>query len=218
MSTRTWFSIRAAAADTGEVEIYSDIGPPDGLDAKRFLDDLKALGPVKNLTVRINSCGGCCFTASAVYNQLRRHSAKKTVVIDGVAASAASVIAMAGDVVRMPENSLMMIHRPYALVLGNASDMASMIEALDRIEAGMVLAYQRSGQTDAKIRQLLAAETWMSAAEAVELGFADQVEEPLKVAAHADFSRFPYRHPPQPSPTDQWDRVLAKFPARQAVR
>lgn len=219
MSARTWYNVRAAAADTAEVEIYSDIGPPDGLDAKRFLDDLKALGPVKNLTVRINSCGGDCFTATAVYNGLRRHQSRKTVVVDGVAASAASVIAMAGDTIRMPENALLMVHRPYALVLGNASDMQAMVEALDRIEAGMVAAYRRSRQTEAKIKALLAAETWMSAKEAVELGFADEVQDPVKMAAQADFSRFPYRHAPQPNPADAWGKIItARFPAHQAGR
>jgi ATP-dependent Clp protease, protease subunit len=206
--TRSWYSIRAAAAGA-EILIYDAIGGPDGISAKQFATDLKKHASAKTLTIRVNSPGGDCFAATAIYNSLARHKARKTVYVDGIAASAASVIAMAGDEIIMPDNAIMMVHRPYALVLGNAGDMAKMIEALDRVEDSMIAAYRRSRQTDAKIKQLLAAETWMSAEEGVGLGFADRVADPVKIAACADFSSFPYKHAPRQSPADAWGRVIA---------
>ncbi len=188
--------------------IFDEIGGDDGVSAKQFAIDLKKHAG-KALAIRINSPGGDCFTATAIFNSLARHKARKTVHIDGLAASAASVIAMAGDEIIMPDNALMMVHRPYALVLGNAADMQAMVEALDRVENSMVLAYKRSRQPDARIKALLAAESWMSAREAVDLGFADRVTEPVKIAASADFRSFPYKHAPQPSPADAWSKVIA---------
>lgn len=81
-------------------------------------------------------------------------------------------------------------------MLGNAADMQAMVEALNRVEDSMVLAYKRSRQTDVRIKALLAAETWMSAQEAFDFGFADRVADPVAIAAHFDLSKFGYRHPP----------------------
>jgi ATP-dependent Clp protease, protease subunit len=171
--------------------IYDEIGA-FGIPAKTFLDELKALGPVPELTVRINSPGGSVFDGVAIYNALKRHDAAITVWIDGIAASIASMIAMAGDEVVMPENTMLMLHDPSGLVMGTASDMRAMAEALDRMKAGMVAAYRdKSGRDDAEIEGLLAAETWLSAQEAIALGLADRVEEQVRMAAHFDVSRFP---------------------------
>jgi hypothetical protein len=117
--------------------------------------------------------------------------------IDGIAASIASMIAMAGDEVVMPENAMLVLHDPSGLVAGTASDMRATAEALDRMKAGMVAAYRdKSGRNDAEIEALMAAETWLSAQEALDLGFADRVEAPVKMAAHFDLSRF-RNAPPQ---------------------
>ena len=143
--------------------IYDEIGA-FGIPAKAFLDELKALGPVAELTVRINSPGGSVFDGVAIYNALKRHDAAITVWIDGIAASIASMIAMAGDEVVMPENAMLVLHDPSGLVAGTASDMRAMAEALDRMKAGMVAAYRdKSGRDDAEIEALMAAETWLSA-------------------------------------------------------
>jgi ATP-dependent protease ClpP protease subunit len=150
---------------------------------------------VAELTVRINSPGGSVFDGVAIYNALKRHEARVTVWIDGIAASIASMIAMAGDEVVMPENAMLMLHDPSGLVLGTAADMRGMAEALDKMKAGMVAAYRdKSGRDDAEIEALMAAETWLSAQEAVELGLADRVEQPVRMAARFDLSRF--RNPP----------------------
>jgi ATP-dependent Clp protease, protease subunit len=192
---KRWFDFRAQARGA-EIVIYDEIGA-FGIPAKAFLDELKALGPVAELTVRINSPGGSVFDGVAIYNALKRHDAAITVWVDGIAASIASMIAMAGDEVVMPENAMLMLHDPSGLVMGTASDMRAMAEALDRMKAGMVAAYRdKSGRADAEIEGLMQAETWLSADEAVALGLADQVEEPVRMAAQFDLSRF-RNTPPQ---------------------
>jgi ATP-dependent Clp endopeptidase proteolytic subunit ClpP len=190
-----WYEFRARMPGA-EIVIYDEIGA-FGVPAKAFLDELKALGPLAELTVRINSPGGSVFDGLAIYNALKRHDAAITVWIDGIAASIASMIAMAGDEVVMPENAMLVLHDPSGLVAGTASDMRAMAEALDRMKAGMVAAYrEKSGRDDAEIEALLREETWLSAQEAVALGLADRVEAPVKMAAHFDLSRF-RNTPPQ---------------------
>ncbi len=192
--TRRWYDFRAQAKGAAEIVIYDEIGA-FGIPAKAFLDELKALGPVAELTVRINSPGGSVFDGVAIYNALKRHQARITVWIDGIAASIASMIAMAGDEVVMPENAMLVLHDPSGLVAGTASDMRAMAEALDKMSAAMIAAYRdKSGAGDEEIEALMAAETWLLAEEAVELGLADWVEQPVKMAAHFDLSRF--RNPP----------------------
>ena len=193
---KRWYDFRAQAKSVAETVIYDEIGA-FGIPAKAFLDELKALGPVAELTVRINSPGGSLFDGVAIYNALKRHDAVVTVWIDGIAASIASMIAMAGDEVVMPENAMLVLHDPSGLVMGTAADMRAMAEALDRMKAGMVAAYRdKSGRSDAEIEALMAAETWLSAREAVALGLADRIEPPVKMAAHFDLSRF-RNTPPQ---------------------
>jgi ATP-dependent Clp protease, protease subunit len=193
--TRRWYDFRAQARGA-EIVIYDEIGA-FGIPAKTFLDELKALGPVAELTVRINSPGGSVFDGVAIYNALKRHDAAITVWIDGIAASIASMIAMAGDEVVMPENAMLMLHDPSGLVMGTATDMRGMAEALDRMKTGMVAAYRdKSGRDDAEIEALMAAETWLSAREAVALGLADRIDQPVRMAAHFDLSRF-RNTPPQ---------------------
>jgi ATP-dependent protease ClpP protease subunit len=152
--TRRWYQFRAQAKGA-EVVIYDEIGA-FGIPAKAFLDDLKALGPVAELTVRINSPGGSVFDGVAIYNALKRHDGAVTVWIDGIAASIASMIAMAGDEVVMPENAMLVLHDPSGLVAGTAADMRAMAEALDRMKAGMVVAYRdKSGRDDIEIEELM---------------------------------------------------------------
>jgi ATP-dependent Clp endopeptidase proteolytic subunit ClpP len=190
---KRWYEFRAQAKGA-EIVIYDEIGA-FGIPAKAFLDELKALGPLAELTVRINSPGGSVFDGVAIYNALKRHDAAITVWIDGIAASIASMIAMAGDKVVMPENAMLVLHDPSGLVAGTAADMRAMADALDRMKAGMVAAYRdKSGRDDPEIEALLQAETWLSAQEAVAFGLADRVEKPVRMAARFDLSRF--RHPP----------------------
>ena len=179
---RRWYEFRAQARGA-EIVIYDEIGA-FGIPAKAFLDELKALGAVAELTVRITALAARCSMGVAIYNALKRHGAAITVWIDGIAASIASMIAMAGDEVVMPENAMLVLHDPSGLVAGTAADMRAMAEALDRMKAGMVAAYRdKSGLDDAEIEALMQAETWLSAEEAVALGLADRVEGPVRMAA-----------------------------------
>ena len=136
---RSWYAIRARA-EGAEVSIYDEIGAY-GVSAKSFLDELGALPDDGPLTLRLNSPGGSVFDAVAIYNALKRHAGPVTVWIDGIAASAASYIAMAGDEVVMPENAFLMIHDPSGFVMGTADDMRAMAEALDKIKGSLVAGY-----------------------------------------------------------------------------
>jgi ATP-dependent Clp protease protease subunit len=192
---KTWFKIEAKAEAAAEILIYDEIGT-FGISAKNFIDELQALGDVKSLTLRINSPGGDVFDGLAIYNVLERHPAEINVTIDGVAASIASVIAMCGDKITMPDNAFMMIHEPWGVVLGTATDMRKLADELDMIKNSIVSAYRKkSGLSDEKIVEMMAAETWMTAQEAVDLRFADEVLEPAQIAARFDLTKF--KHPPQ---------------------
>ncbi len=186
---QSWYTIRAR--DEGaELLIYDEIGAY-GVSAKSFLAELGALDTKAPLNLRLNSPGGSVFDAVAIYNALQRHEGSVTVTIDGIAASAASYIAMAGDTVVMPENTFLMIHDPSGMVMGNAGDMRSMAEALDKIAGSLVRGYAaKSGRPDEGIAALMAAETWLDAADALELGLADKVIEPVRIAASFDITRF----------------------------
>lgn len=191
---RTWYAVNLTNNGGAEIVIYDEIGF-FGVTAKDFLNDLKALGDVSEITIHINSPGGSVFEGFAIHNALKRHKAHITVYIDGLAASIASVVAMAGDEVIMPENAMMMIHDPSGLVLGTAEDMEKLANALRKMTAGIVSAYRaKTGLADAEIEGMMADETWFTAAEAVEKGFADEVEEPVQAAALFDLDNF--KNPP----------------------
>jgi ATP-dependent Clp protease, protease subunit len=127
----------------------------------------------------------------AIHNALTRHTGRITVWIDGIAASAASYIAMAGDEIVMPENAFLMIHDPSGVVMGTASDMREMAGTMDKIAASMTRGYAaRSGRSEAEIAALMAAETWFDAHDALELGLATRMIEPVRIAASFDVARF----------------------------
>ena len=186
---QSWYTIRARG-EGAELSIYDEIGAY-GISAKDFLAELGALSSEMPLDVRLNSPGGSVFDAVAIYNALKRHEGLVTVTIDGIAASAASYVAMAGDEVVMPENAFLMIHDPSGMVLGTAADMRATAEALDKIAGSLVRGYAaKSGRSDEEIVALMAKETWLDAAEAVEFGFADRMSEPVRLAASFDVRRF----------------------------
>jgi ATP-dependent protease ClpP protease subunit len=191
MPDRSWFTAKAENDNSAEIAIYDEIGA-FGVRADAFRDALKALGNVKAIALRINSPGGDVFDSLAIHNMLARHKATITVTIDGIAASMASVIAMAGDEVLMPDNAMMMIHDPSGLVFGTSKEMRDLAEALDKIKSGMMSAYTRKTKIPRdELADMMAAETWMTAAEAVDMGFADSILDPVKVAARFDLSKYP---------------------------
>jgi len=173
-------TIKVNAADDGtaEILIYEEIGfdwwTGEGMTAKRLHDELQAIGDVETINVRINSPGGDVFDGLAIYNQLRRHNARVVVDVDGLAASAASVVAMAGDQVTMNQSALLMIHDAWSFVMGNAQDMEEFAEVLHKVDGELAAIYSnKSGQPADEFRNLMDAETWLSGDEAIAMGLAD---------------------------------------------
>ena len=179
---KSWYTIRARDGGA-EVLIYDEIGAY-GVSAKGFLAELGALADDAPLDLRLNSPGGSVFDAVAIHNALARHAGTVTVWIDGIAASAASYVAMAGDEIVIPENAFVMIHDPSGLVVGTAADMRDMAGTLDKIAASMIRGYAaRSGRPEDEIAALMAAETWFDAKDALEAGIATRMAEPVRIAA-----------------------------------
>ena len=184
-----FWKIQAASNGEAELLLYGPISEEswwgDEVSSKQFADDLKALGNITKLTVRINSGGGDVFAGQAIYSIIKNHPAKVTVYVDGLAASIASVIAMAGDTVIMPRNAMMMIHNPWTFTAGNANELRKVAEDLDKIRESLIAAYQgkASDMQREKLIELLDAETWLTADEALEYGFIDEIDDQKQVAA-----------------------------------
>jgi ATP-dependent Clp endopeptidase proteolytic subunit ClpP len=169
-----WYKIENKAADVAEVYIYDEIGY-FGITASDFVRDLNKV-TAKQITLHLNTPGGEVFDGIAIYNALRDHKAPVNVVVDGLAASAGSFIAMAGDTVTMNRNSTMMIHDGHGLVIGNAEDMVEMAELLNKASDNIADIYaKRAKKSREYFRGLMKAETWFTADEAVDAGLADAV-------------------------------------------
>ena len=186
---KSWYTIRARGTGA-EVLIYDEIGAY-GVSAKGFLAELGALPDGVPIDLRLNSPGGSVFDAVAIFNALTRHTGTITVWIDGIAASAASYVAMAGDEIVMPENAFLMIHDPSGIVMGTAADMRDMAATMDKIAGSMIRGYAaRSGKSEEEIATLMAAETWFDAKDALDAGLATRMVEPVRIAASFDIARF----------------------------
>ena len=186
---KSWYTIRARASGA-EVLIYDEIGAY-GVTAKGFLAELGALPDGVPIDLRLNSPGGSVFDAVAIYNALQRHEGEITVWIDGIAASAASYVAMAGDEIVMPENAFLMIHNPSGLVMGTSAEMREMAATMDKIAGSMIRGYAaRSGRSEEEIAALMAAETWFDAEAAITAGLATRMVEPVRIAASFDIASF----------------------------
>jgi ATP-dependent Clp protease, protease subunit len=182
------YEVKSKADAPTEVYIYDEIGF-FGVDAETFVKDFKQISG--DVIVRINSPGGSVFDGMAIYNAIRDHKAATTTIIDGLAASAASYIALAGDKVVMAEGAFLMIHDPYSLVIGTSDDMRKEANLLDKVRDQIGSLYARkSGKDLAEITQMMADETWMTGKEAVDLGFADETMEQEPAANLFDLSVF----------------------------
>lgn len=165
----------------------------DEVTPRLFKDEL--LAGSGNITVWINSPGGDVFAAAQIYNMLMDYTGKVTVKIDGLAASAASVIAMAGGDVYMSPVSMLMIHNPSTIAIGDSEEMLRAKALLDEVKESIINAYElKSGLSRTKLSHLMDAETWMNANKAIELGFADKVmfangESPMDTEQGMIFSR-----------------------------
>jgi ATP-dependent Clp protease protease subunit len=164
-----------------EIFIYDEIGPDYwGLVGANYIRDELAKYKGNDVTVRINSPGGSVTEGQAIYNFLLRHDGDVTIEIDSLAASMGSYIAMAGKTIRIAENAMVMVHNPWSIAIGDAAEMRKSADVLEKFQLSASEVYaRRSGQKLDKIRELMDAESWLTAAEAIELGFADEISQPL---------------------------------------
>ncbi|GAX06951.1 ATP-dependent Clp protease proteolytic subunit [Secundilactobacillus pentosiphilus] len=167
-------------------EIVTDEYEDTDTSAAGFRDALKSLGDVKTINLHINSPGGSVFEGIAIHNMLKQNKATVNVYVDGLAASIASVIAMSGDTIFMPQNAMLMIHNPWTMAVGNAKELRKQADDLDTIAKASVQTYlAKAGEKldETTLTQLLDDETWLTAQEAYDYGLADEVLEPNQVAA-----------------------------------
>lgn len=181
-------NLNAADNSSAVLSIYDEIGFW-GVQAKDFVAELGKVKS-KSITVEINSPGGDVFAALAMYNALRASGKEVVAKVMGVAASAASLIFMAGDKRVMPKNTHLMIHNPWSFAMGNADELRETAETLDKIGASLTATYAaRSGVPEDKLKEMLAKDTWISADEALADGFATEVIEEVKANAKFDLDR-----------------------------
>ncbi|WP_409560202.1 head maturation protease, ClpP-related [Hyphomicrobium sp. MC8b] len=177
----------------GEIVLYGTVGDSywsDGFSSMDVIEALATLGRDSDVTVRINSGGGVAWEGAAIFNALNAHRGRVTVYIDAIAASAASIIAMAGDEVVMRVGSLMMIHDPSTITYGDAADHQKSIEVLSKLAAQMASIYaEKTGESAEAMREVMRAETWLTADEAVAQKFADKSDQ----AQAEEVTAFDYR-------------------------
>lgn len=204
MNKQKYFQIQKKTESKGEIYIYGDIvsNKWDDTDvtAIDFKKELDALGDVKELDIHINSSGGNVFEGHAIYNMIKMHKAKVNVYIDALAASIASVIAMSGDTIFMHKNSLLMIHNSWIMTIGNASQLRETADLLDKTDKSSNTAYLDKAQnmSEEELKQLLDDETWLTADEALEKGFIDEILGVNEIAASISTDQYKlFKHVPE---------------------
>ena len=188
-----WFDVKAQAANenTAEISVYGEISAWD-ITAADFVKQVQSLGSVAQINLSINSPGGSVFDALTMFNFLRRTGAEIIVHIDGLAASAASLLAMAGDKIIMPKNAMMMIHNPWVFAMGNANDLREQADVLDKVANALFITYQaRTGIDETLLSEMLATDTWLTAQECFDIGFCDEIVDTVPVKALYDIKKLP---------------------------
>lgn len=183
------------AKDVGEVYLYGVITDEtfygDEVTPAWVREELEKVKDAKKIKLYVNSPGGGVFAGMAIHNMIKRIDAEVTAYIDGAAASIASVIVQAADKIVMPENAMFMIHNPIAGVYGEAEDMRKTADTMDRIKETILVTYMdRVNKSREEVSALMDAETWLGGADAVDLGFADELAEPVKMAASASENEY----------------------------
>ena len=193
----SWFEVKNQTDESVDIFIYDYIDPLFGIGAANIAKQLKAITS-KLINLHLNSPGGEVFDGFAIYNLLNEHAAKIVVHVDGLAASIASVIAMAGDEILMAENASLMIHEPWCFAAGDAAHFRKEADILDKLSDSIAGVYvARTGKTLAQVKAWMAEETWLSATEAKERGFATGIKPAKSMAASYDPSVLAsYRHVP----------------------
>jgi len=185
-----WYKIKAQNDDEAEIIIYDVIGWPF-IEADAFVRDLSTI-KAKTITVRINSPGGDVFDGTAIFNALRNHPAKVVTRVDGLAASIASVLALAGDEVQAHSNTMFMIHNSWALAIGDQHALRETADILSKIDSNILdIYYAKTGHGKKELRQMMNDETWFTAKEAKERGFIDTIiDGQASAQAKFDLSMF----------------------------
>lgn len=182
------FAAAKAAGEPETLSIYDEIGFW-GVQAKDFRTSLAAVKS-SSISVEINSPGGDVFAGLAIYNMLKASGKEIVVKVMGVAASAASLIAMAGDKIQMPKNTMMMIHNPWSIAMGNAEELREQADTLEKIGNSLLGTYMaKTGMAEDEMKAMLAKDTWLTADEALEMGFATEITDEIKVKAAFDLDR-----------------------------
>lgn len=211
------------AGDETTIYLYDSIVSDDatadwfgGVSAQSLVPQIRAIkGGTINL--RINSPGGDVFAAQAICQAIRETSAKVVAHVDGYAASAATVIATAADEVRISDGAMYMIHCGWTMAMGNAEELRSTAGLLDKVDATMCAQYARkTGLAEADVLTMMQAETWFTAQEAVDKGFANAISDSPKIAASWDVSA--YANAPAPTATAEADAATEEHRARQQQR
>lgn len=185
--SRAWFRMEKKSDDYAEIEIFDEIDAFWGIGPKDFkarLDEIKGAASIK---LFLNSPGGSVFDGMAIYNLLAAHREKLEVEVVGLAASIASIIALAGRRLTMAEGSYYMIHNPLTVMVGDAGELRKTADLLDKMKGDFISTYKKkSGKDEQEISDMMDAETWLTAAEAIEEGFADDSEDYGEIAAKLD--------------------------------
>ena len=184
-----WYNINSKASKVVDVYIFDEIGM-GGVNAQGFIEEIKSFKD-SPMNLHINCVGGDVFDGMAIYNIIKKRTAKTTVYIEGIAASMGSVIALAADSVVMAENSLFMIHNAWGGAMGEAKEMKKTAKLLDKISGEIADIYVKKTKLPYdKVKEMMDEETWLNAEEALELGFIDSISDAIKVAAKYDVSKF----------------------------
>jgi ATP-dependent Clp endopeptidase proteolytic subunit ClpP len=176
-----------AAQNTADIYLFDEIGESffGGVTAKEMQQAIESVKNSKSITLHINSPGGDFFAGLAIYNTLKKYRDKLTTSVEGLAASAASFVALAGSRVEMAESSWIMIHDAHSVVAGNAAGLREMAEKLDGFSDTISAIYSdKTGKSKEEMRDAMRAETWLNASDAKAMGFIDEINSQLKVAAH----------------------------------
>jgi ATP-dependent Clp endopeptidase proteolytic subunit ClpP len=212
MSTTGWFTITAAGGGRpADIFIFDQI---DAAGAESIGRQLAALAPDQDLTLRINSPGGDAYAGLAIYSLFAAREGVVTAYVDGIAASAASLVMMAADVIIAPENTLVGVHSPWTVAVGTAVDLRNAADNLDKATQSFAATYaKRARQSIAAVKTLMDQNILMSAIEAKQLGYVDRVTPVAELAATFDFNKLPAKHRAMAeaafSPLASWRRANA---------
>lgn len=193
---KSWFKFKNMAGGVVDISLHDEIGLW-GVSAADFISELNQHKDATAINLSVHSPGGSVLDGFAMYNALKSHPAKIHGHVEGIAASAASFILMAADTITMPEDSFLMIHNAWGGAVGDAEELRSAADVIDKLQDSIVNIYvKRTGMEESEIRDMMNEETWLNAADAIDKGFADTISKPLGVAAKLSTFNKHFKHMP----------------------